>query len=212
MWDVPHSHSDLQNVSIRDEQTGAVEVLDVTDTHPFFVLGSGWTNAADLAVGEQLDAPNGHKMTVVENDDNKRPEGITVYNFTVDGDHTYFVGAGGANDEFVWVHNSCTPPPPIGGTPDYPEFNNFNDAQANALAWLRERGFDTGTITNGKFGDMKGIPNGMVGPGKIGYRVEWDPTNGAHINVYAGKLKGPHFKFPGNANTVLATLRQLFGS
>ena len=34
------------------------------------------------------------------------PHGVTVYNFEVEGDHTYFVGTanGGA-----WVHNDCGP-------------------------------------------------------------------------------------------------------
>ena len=33
------------------------------------------------------------------------PHGVTVYNFEVDGDHTYFVGTANGG---VWVHNNCT--------------------------------------------------------------------------------------------------------
>jgi hypothetical protein len=38
--------------------------------------------------------------------------------------------------------------------------------------------------------------------GKTGFRVEYDKRNKAHINVFAGKEKGPHFKFEGNRKTV----------
>jgi hypothetical protein len=43
--------------------------------------------------------------------------------------------------------------------------------------------------------------------GKVGFRVEWDENNGAHINVWdenlpKGSQKGPHFKFPGDQDTV----------
>ena len=47
--------------------------------------------------------------------------------------------------------------------------------------------------------------------GGAGYRIEFDVRNGAHINVFAGKEKGPHFLFPGNENSVNSVLRQLFG-
>lgn len=38
--------------------------------------------------------------------------------------------------------------------------------------------------------------------GKTGFRVEFDSRNGAHINVFSGKLKGPHFKFSGTEKSV----------
>lgn len=38
--------------------------------------------------------------------------------------------------------------------------------------------------------------------GKTGFRIEFDERSGAHINVFSGKLKGPHFQFNGNQNTV----------
>lgn len=34
------------------------------------------------------------------------------------------------------------------------------------------------------------------------FRVEHDKRSGAHINVWAGKEKGPHFKFKGSEKTV----------
>jgi hypothetical protein len=47
--------------------------------------------------------------------------------------------------------------------------------------------------------------------GNMGLCIEYDARNGAHINVFAGKAKGPHFVFPGNEASVNAILRQLFG-
>ena len=34
--------------------------------------------------------------------------------------------------------------------------------------------------------------------GEIGFRVEFDNRNGAHINVWNGKEKGPHILFNGS--------------
>lgn len=38
--------------------------------------------------------------------------------------------------------------------------------------------------------------------GKVGFRVEFDSRSGAHINVWSGKEKGPHFTFEGARKTV----------
>ena len=34
--------------------------------------------------------------------------------------------------------------------------------------------------------------------GKVGFRVEFDAKSKAHINIWVGKEKGPHFKFDAN--------------
>jgi hypothetical protein len=38
--------------------------------------------------------------------------------------------------------------------------------------------------------------------GKAGYRIEYDERSGAHINVWSGKEKGPHFNFAASEPTV----------
>ena len=67
----------------------------------FYVRGRGFVNACELWVGAQLlDACNG--TLVVENTRLElagRP--VRVYNFQVEGYHTYYVGENG-----VWVHNA----------------------------------------------------------------------------------------------------------
>jgi hypothetical protein len=101
---------DLQTVSVED-QTGNVEVIHVTDAHPFYVEGLGWTGAAELEAGEHLVSDDGEVLTVTANVDEPHPEGIPVFNFEVEGDHTYFVsdGVGDAvsDEDWVWVHNWC---------------------------------------------------------------------------------------------------------
>src|SRR5688572_277913 len=59
----------------------------------------GWEEAGDLEVGEVVDTLGG-PMHVGSSF--ALPGVETVYNFEVDGSHTYFVGESG-----VWVHNIC---------------------------------------------------------------------------------------------------------
>lgn len=44
--------------------------------------------------------------------------------------------------------------------------------------------------------------------GSVGFRVEYDARNGAHINVWAGKEKGPHFTFEGSQSKVDQIVKQ----
>jgi len=72
-----------------------------------------------------------------------------------------------------------------------------------ALEWLDEREFVAERTTIGKFGTIAGQPIGMqTADGKTGFRVEFDDRNGAHINVWSGKEKGPHFNFDASERTV----------
>ena len=86
---------------------------------------------------------------------------------------------------------------------DYLYFEDYEQARNAALKWLEERGFVAEKQNLGKFHDAAGIPNGMqTADGKIGFRVEFDENVGAHINVRAGKEKGPHFLFSGSKEKV----------
>lgn len=61
----------------------------------------------------------------------------------------------------------------------------------------------------GKFGPNAGAPVGMsTADGRVGFRVEFDGRSGAHINVFAGKEKGPHIQFKGTQDTVNRIVRQ----
>jgi hypothetical protein len=79
------------------------ETIRVTEEHPFWVMGEGWVAAEDLELGDCVQTLAGvcSPVTSVE----LVSADTWVYNFTVAGAHTYFVGDG------QWlVHNSCNLP------------------------------------------------------------------------------------------------------
>jgi hypothetical protein len=166
---------------------GQVEVLEGTIIHPIWSVDrNDWVLLGELIEGETLSAANGVATVVSIALVNTN---VAVYNIEVLGEHVYQVGELG-----LLVHNTCA---------------GFNDAMTDALNWLGTRGFNSSTAKayKSKFSDAL---NGMK-DGKAGYRIEFDQRSGAHINVFAGKEIGPHFKFGGNAADVAAVLRQLFG-
>lgn len=79
----------------------------------------------------------------------------------------------------------------------------YEQARNEALSWLEQRGFKSENQTFGKFGYTKNEPIGrQTNDGKVGFRIEHDSRSGAHINVWAGKEKGPHFEFDASEKTV----------
>jgi hypothetical protein len=94
----------LVRLALRDG-SGRVEALDTTDEHPFWVSGRGWVGAASLEAGQQLGAA-AERALVVESVTSVAVS-TSVYNFEVDGFHTYFVG-----ETAAWVHNQCMTPAP----------------------------------------------------------------------------------------------------
>lgn len=75
--------------------------LLVTEEHPLWVQGRGWTAVRDIAVGAPIATASGDTLVL----DNRRVDAaLQVFNFTVADDASYFVG-----DERVWAHNAtCT--------------------------------------------------------------------------------------------------------
>jgi RHS repeat-associated protein len=74
--------------------------IETTDEHPFWVAGKGWTRAANLAIGDGLISISGQtnlleQCSVFTNE-------VRVFNFEVEGGHTYFV-----SDNRILVHNAC---------------------------------------------------------------------------------------------------------
>ena len=98
---------DLQDLDLSDG-SGNVEALVVTDEHPFYVEGRGWTAAGELAVGERVLGGGGEVLTVAGNADDYRAEGITVYNFEVGGGpHLLRGGRGGGGELGVDAQSMC---------------------------------------------------------------------------------------------------------
>ena len=98
-----HTVRRLEDVTVIGSD-GRSETFRCTPEHPFYVEGPGWTIAGDLAAGEKLLEPDGREATVASTAVEDHPEGVEVYNFEVEEDHSYFVGDG---TDAVWVHNSC---------------------------------------------------------------------------------------------------------
>ena len=167
------------------DQGDATGTLTATAGHPFWVEAEQeWTEARNLRPGTWLRTSAGTYVQVAA----VRPhtERKRVHNLTVADIHTYYVMAG---DTPILVHND-------GG-------DDYNQAMNKALEWLDERGFVAERATIGKFGTIAGQPIGMqTADGKTGFRVEFDDRSRAHINVWSGKEKGPHFKFDASERTV----------
>ena len=100
------------NTFVRDDQEVATvtltnlatnATLEITGTleHPFYVRDKGFVPLGELAVDDVCITPDGTELTVTSIIIHEELQ--TVYNFTVDGSHTYFVGLG--FDGAVLVHN-----------------------------------------------------------------------------------------------------------
>lgn len=73
----------------------------VTEEHPFWVQGRGWTPIRDIEVGAPIATATGDTV-ILEN--RRVDDALQVFNLTVANDSSYFVG-----DERVWSHNAtCT--------------------------------------------------------------------------------------------------------
>ena len=87
------------------------ETIQCTTGHLFFVEGKGFVPAARLAIGNAIVTRAGPSVKVRKVEQSGT---ATVYNFEVEGTHTYFVGKTAA-----WVHNAglCDLPDPYAGDP-----------------------------------------------------------------------------------------------
>ena len=126
----------INYLTIIDEE-GREQIIETTDSHPFWVVtdepdldraarslvnengvwlyhdnigpteNGFWVEAKDLQVGDVFIGANGELSTLVDFERVVFPEGINVYNFTVEGNHNYFVLAqvGDYGQTSVLVHN-----------------------------------------------------------------------------------------------------------
>lgn len=75
------------------------EVISTTGEHPFWTPDKGWVEAKDLEVGSFLQTEDGR---IIDVDKIEKREGqFQVYNFRVEGFHTYFI-----SDLDILVHNA----------------------------------------------------------------------------------------------------------
>lgn len=74
------------------------DTLRVTDEHPFWVQGKGWTQAKDVTDEDIIAGREGDAL-VLSNQEVK--QALKVFNFSVADTASYFVGEGGS-----WAHNA----------------------------------------------------------------------------------------------------------
>jgi len=85
-------------------------MLRVTDEHPLWVQGKGWTEAHAI-VEDDVIAGQRSDVLVIDNKKVNRP--LRVHNFSVARTPSYFVGP-----DWVWAHNAkCALPKPYRATP-----------------------------------------------------------------------------------------------
>jgi Pretoxin HINT domain len=77
-------------------QTG--ETIRTTSVHRVFTLERGVVEVDGLKVGDHVETQSAGPQAI--EDITRGPSSVTVHNLTIDGYHTYFVGAAG-----MWVHN-----------------------------------------------------------------------------------------------------------
>jgi hypothetical protein len=80
--------------------------VETTSEHPFFIEGRGWVEAGKLERGVRVAARESDKSATLERVE-KKPGKRAVYNFEVEGTHSYFVGdrQNPKAGEALWVHN-----------------------------------------------------------------------------------------------------------
>ena len=89
----------ISDEPVEDHQP-AQDVMHVTPEHPIYVEGTGWLWAENLALGDRLRRADGGWAVILAIERVVLDEPVPVYNFTVEGPHTYFVLEAG-----LLVHN-----------------------------------------------------------------------------------------------------------
>jgi len=117
---------------------GSTEELGVTANHPFYVNGRGWVSADLLENGDGLATTTGSVIGGEVQALALSTQTQDVYNFEVEGLHTYFVG-----HAHLLVHNDCQPPTQDGWSRAWTtnDVKALQAAQASNDAWAK-RHFD----------------------------------------------------------------------
>jgi hypothetical protein len=113
----------LVTLALVDPSTHKTSTITCTPGHPVYVEGEGWVEAGDLVAGNAIVTRTGSALIVASLQWQRDETGnhpFTVYNLTVEDDHTYFAGD---IDGGLWVHN-CTIS--LGGEGETPGAININ--------------------------------------------------------------------------------------
>ena len=146
------------------------EEIITTPTHPFYSPVKGWTDAVRLRAGDILVLVNGEYVVVEKVQHEILEAPVTVYNFQVEGYHTYYVSNSG-----VLVHNKCAAngyqtPKGGGGVSDTVQVGDTTVTFGHGGRHLDGTRFTTGQVNPAIANDVVSrnlavgqfLPNGMV--------------------------------------------------
>ena len=146
------------------------ELISTTPNHPFWVRGRGFVSAGELQAGEELltAAGEGCRIENVRQEIVESPE--RVYNFQVEGFHTYHVGSIG-----VLVHNTG-----CGGEGGAATVNGFDttiNTEKQGKHIVGNNNYIEGrSIFNGTVDDAQRLVDNFAGTG------EWIGANKERVN------------------------------
>ena len=86
---------------------GTRQTLSTTDEHPFWSVSAGkFIEAGRLPIGHQVTGPLGFEQRLVQSQREEKPYGVPVFNFQVEGFHTYYVKESNHPNTAILVHNA----------------------------------------------------------------------------------------------------------
>ena len=185
--------TELVNINI------GLETIRSTPDHPFYVPKKGFTNAVELRAGDILLSINGEYVIIEEIQHEILESPISVYNFRVANDHTYYVGS-----KSLGVHNAGA------GYDPQPEPVELSRTQAKNIEKLDNLINDhlKDTDFSGTLRDLQGDP---VPNGEGGY---WDHLQ-EMLDTYKGLYKvyealGRNLKNPNLSESARTTLESAY--
>ena len=125
--------------------TGKDEII-CTNEHPFYSPVKSWTAACKLRAGDILVTVNGEYVVVEKVQHEILESSVKVYNFEVEGFHTYYVGS----EDGVLVHNACNNPGGRHGGSTHR--NKVNEVKAS----LEHKGWNVNSQESRIYFDKKG--------------------------------------------------------
>ncbi len=143
----------LRQLTFRDN-AGREQTLQTTYEHPFWsVSDNAFVDAGKLQPGKTVTSPDGQIQTLVATRREDRPEGVQVFNFQVDGFHTYYVHSL-PDTQPILVHNAeCnwTATAYVDGTTMSPIMrpgvHNSTEQIRASLANITNRNIGVGTVS-----------------------------------------------------------------
>ena len=79
------------------------EKIENTMPHPYYVVGKGWTETKNLAIGDKILTQNNEEIEIINIIKKTLDKPIKVYNMSIKDNHNYFVGNGK-----LLVHNAVS--------------------------------------------------------------------------------------------------------